>query len=129
MSTLVKMLFLIPSAMFLLAPVTAFCLEAKNALPIIELLQSGSAMISSDKKSIVDENGDIIAKETSNTIEKKSMVVDPNPLEVGKEALANTPKVIFCNKKCGMIEKHCYQDTEGNIVCVNICEKEVLICD
>ncbi|WP_026841468.1 hypothetical protein [Citrifermentans bremense] len=132
MTTLTRNLFFFLITCFLLGPFTAWAAEPhKEIPPIVDMLQGGSAKPSSDKKYIVNDKGEIIAKETANSYKKESASETAVTLasEPGKEGVPAAPKVVFCNKKCGLIQKRCYTDSDGNIVCINNCEKELMICD
>lgn len=132
MTTLTQNVIFFLITCFLLGPVTALAAEPhKEIPPIVDMLQGGGAKLSSDKKYIVNDKGEIIAKETVNSYKKKSASEAAMTLaaEPGKEGAPAAPTVVFCNKKCGLIQKHCYTDNDGNIVCINNCEKELMICD
>ena len=121
--------FLISAAVLLLVPVDGFSAEAKRpSPPMVQMLQEGKAKLSSDYKNIVDDKGSSLAKETSNIIQKKEPTAISSDLV--KDSTAPPPtQVIFCNKKCAIISKHCYIDDTGNIVCLNVCEREALVCE
>lgn len=114
-----------------LIPVRSFAMDVKKEIiPIVQKLQQGNAKISPDKKSIIDENGHIIGKETSNLDLNKYKPKSPqNPFETAKDDSPPPPQLFTCTRKCGMITKHCYLDDNENAVCINICDKESLICE
>jgi hypothetical protein len=115
----------------ILIPHTAFSFDVKKeVLPIIQKLQEGKAKLSMDKKSIVDEEGHIIAKESANLdLNKYKTQPVKNPFEAAKDDSPPQPQLFTCNRKCGLITKHCYLDENENAVCINICDKESLICE
>lgn len=123
-----KFAILISSAFFLTVPINGFCAEARRPNPpMVQMLQEGTAKLSPDYKSIIDDKGASVAKETSSTVQKK--VTTTLSSDFVKDSTAPPPPmVIFCNKKCAIISKHCYVDETGNIVCLNVCEKEALVC-
>ncbi len=129
MSVSTKLLYLIIIAIFLMSPATGNCMDVhKEVIPLIQMLQAGKAKISADKKSIIDENGHIVGKETENVNLPKPKPV-ANPADVNKENAPPAPQLFFCTKKCAMISKHCYKDENENVVCINECDKESLICE
>jgi hypothetical protein len=123
-----KFAILIMSAFFLTVPIDGFCVEARRPNPpMVQMLQEGKAKLSPDYKSIVDDKGNSVAKETSSTIQKKESTALSSDT-VKDPSAPPPPMVIFCNKKCAIVSKHCYIDETGNIVCLNVCEKEALVC-
>ena len=124
-------LLIIMAAILSTMPVNGFSMEAKKEpIPIIQKLQEGKANISPDKKSIIDEEGHIIGKVTpSLDMEKYKPKAILNPFEAAKDDSPPPPQLFTCTRKCGMITKHCYLDDFENAVCINICDKESLICE
>lgn len=121
--------FTILAALLLAVPSTGFCMNMKReTIPLVEMLQKGKATLSSDKKSIIDEKGGVIAKETANTVSIKPKPAE-NPADSGKDSSTPAPKMFTCNKKCAIFVKHCYMDENENIVCINVCDREALICE
>ncbi len=130
MSNLYKSLTAIVTAGLLMVPVTGFCMDIKKELiPLIQMLQQGKAKISPDKKNILDENGHIIGKETTNLTLPKAKPAVANPSDSEKDTSPPAPQLFYCSKKCAMISRHCYTDENENIVCINECDKESLICE
>ncbi|QXE85630.1 hypothetical protein KP003_14720 [Geomonas nitrogeniifigens] len=126
---------LILLAIFFAVPAVGLCEPPKDRIAIIEQLQSGKAKVSFDKKSIVDESGEALAKETTNAVQKPLPLPEPVLPDLAATGTSSEtpapkpPKIVFCNRKCGFIEKRCYLDNEGNTICINTCEKESLICE
>mgnify|MGYP001580076506 CR=1 FL=1 len=121
--------FTISAILLLTVPSTGYCMNIKReTIPLVDMLQSGKAALSSDKKNILDENGHIVAKETANTA-----VIKPKPVakteDSAKDNSPPAPQLFICNKRCAMFVKHCYMDENENIVCINVCDKESLICE
>jgi hypothetical protein len=116
-------------AVFLMVPFNGYCMDIKReTIPIIILLQEGKAKISPDNKSILDETGNIIGKEASNTtINRPKPTV--NAADTAREGSSPSPQIFYCNKKCAIITKHCYKDDNDNVICLNVCDKEALICE
>jgi hypothetical protein len=130
MRTFHNLLFSISAILLLTVPSTGFCMNIKKeTIPLIEMLQNGTAKVSSDKKNIIDDKGNFIAKETANTIQIKPKQSPANPTDSQKDNSTPTPLMFTCNKKCAIIAKHCYIDENENIVCINVCDKEALICE
>ncbi len=119
------------AASSLWTPCCSYGMDLKReVLPLIEMLQAGKAKVSPDKKSIIDENGHIIGKEAATLdLNKYKPKTPQNPFETAKDNSPPTPQLFTCTKKCGMITKHCYLDENENAVCINICDKESLICE
>ncbi|HEX9024481.1 MAG TPA: hypothetical protein VF799_11650 [Geobacteraceae bacterium] len=112
-----------------MSPATGNCMDVhKQAIPLVEMLQAGKAKISPDKKSIVDENSHIVGKETDNMNLPKPQP-PASPADTSKENAPPAPQLFLCARKCAMISKHCYTDENQNIVCINECDKESLICE
>ncbi len=115
------------------APINAYSMDVKRELvPLVEMLQEGKARISPDKKSIIDENGHIIGKESTNLDMKKYQAPQNpllNPTETAKDNAPPPPQLFICTKKCAMITRHCYLDENENAVCISVCDKESLICN
>jgi hypothetical protein len=124
-----KLTIILSAILLLTVPSTGFCMNLKKeTIPLVEMLQKGTAKVSTDKKNIIDEKGNFIAKETANTVQiKPKQIVDPNDTQ--KDSSTPTPLMFTCNKKCAIIVKHCYMDEAENIVCINTCDKEALICE
>jgi hypothetical protein len=125
------LLFIIIAAIISTIPIKGFSMEIKReAIPIVQKLQEGKAKISPDKKSIIDEEGHIIGKETP-TLDMNKYKAKPtqNPFEAAKDDSPPPPQMFICTRKCGMITKRCYLDENENAVCINICDKESLICE
>jgi len=124
-------LLIIMAAILSTMPVNGFSMEAKKEpIPIIQKLQEGKAKISPDKKSIIDEEGHIIGKVTPTLdMEKYKPKAILNPFEAAKDDSPPPPLLFTCTRKCGMITRHCYLDDFENAVCINICDKESLICE
>lgn len=126
-----KLTFIISAILLLTVPSAGFCMNIKReTIPLVEMLQGGKAAVSSDKKNILDENGHIVAKETANTA-----VIKPKPGAKTEDSARDkdnsppAPQLFICNKRCAMFVKHCYMDENENIVCINVCDKESLICE
>ncbi len=129
MARLIRFMFLVIITGIFAAASNGFCMDLKKeTIPIIEKLQDGKAKISPDKKSIIDENGHIIGKETENINPPKNKPV-ANPADTAKDSSPPAPQLIFCSKKCAIITKHCYKDESENVVCINSCDRESLICE
>ena len=124
-------LLFIMAAIISMIPINGFSMEAKKEpLPIVQKLQEGKAKISPDKKSIIDEEGHIIGKVTPTLdMEKYKPKPTQNPFEAAKDDSPPPPQMFTCTRKCGMITKRCYLDDKENAVCINICDKESLICE
>jgi len=124
-------LLIIMAVTLSMMPVNGFSMEAKKEpIPIVQKLQEGKAKISPDKKSIIDEEGHIIGKVTpSLDMEKYKPKPTQNPFEAAKDDSPPPPQMFTCTRKCGMITKRCYLDDNENAVCINICDKESLICE
>lgn len=131
MSTSKATPLIIVAAILSMIPVNSFAMEIKReAIPIIQKLQEGKAKISPDKKSIIDEEGHIIGKVTANLdLTKYKPKSTQNPFEAAKDDSPPPPQMFTCTRKCGMITKQCYLDDNENAVCINICDKESLICE
>jgi hypothetical protein len=130
MRALENLTFIISVILLMSVPSTGFCMNIKKeTIPLIEMMQNGTAKISSDKKNIIDDKGKFIAKETANTIQLKPKPSQPNPAETQQDNSTPTPLMFTCNKKCAIVVKHCYIDENENIVCINTCDKEALICE
>jgi hypothetical protein len=119
------------AAILAIIPVNGFSMDIKReVLPIVQKLQEGKAKISPDKKSIIDEEGHIIGKETVNLdLNKYKPKSTQNSFEAAKDDSPPPPQMFTCTRKCGMITKRCYLDDFENAVCINICDKESLICE
>jgi len=129
MQTIQNLTFIILAILLLTIPSTGFCMNIKReTIPLIEMLQNGTAKVSTDKKNIIDDKGNFIAKETANTIQIKPKQIT-NPTDTQKDSSAPTPLMFTCNRKCAIVVKHCYMDENENIVCINTCDKEALICE
>jgi hypothetical protein len=124
-------LLIIMAAIISMIPINGFSMEIKReAIPIVQKLQEGKAKISPDKKSIIDEEGHIIGKESQNLdLNKYKPKAAQNPYETAKDDSPPPPQMFICTRKCGMITKRCYLDDNENAVCINICDKESLICE
>jgi hypothetical protein len=124
-------LLFIMAAIISMIPIKGFSMEIKReAIPIVQKLQEGKAKISPDKKSIIDEEGHIIGKESQNLdVNKYKPKPTQNPYEAAKDDSPPPPQMFICTRKCGMITKRCYLDDNENAVCINICDKESLICE
>lgn len=114
---------------FMLFPMT--CLAAGNkasTIPLVEMLQQNKAKISTDQKSIIDLKGEVLANQTPTPVLKKR---DPMNavLDAAKDKDAKTTLIVNCNKKCAMVTRHCYLDDIGNTICLNVCDKESLVCE
>ena len=126
MCNLKKSALLIATMALIFVPACCFSAENKIlTIPLVEMLQGGKAKISSDKKSIIDDKGDIVAKQTPPPVIKEKSS-DIFPTGAAKD---NTTFVVNCNKKCAMITRQCYLDDLGNVVCMNVCDKEMLVCE
>jgi hypothetical protein len=127
----IRSTLLVLVATAILYPHTASSFDVKKeVLPIIQKLQEGKAKLSFDKKSIVDEEGHIIAKESANLdMNKYKTQPAKNPFEAAKDDSPPQPQLFTCNRKCGIVTKHCYVDENENAVCINVCDKESLICE
>ena len=123
--------FIILAAILSIMPVNCFSMDSKKEpIPIVQKLQDGNAKVSPDKKSIIDEEGHIIGKVTSNLdLNKYKPKPAQNPFEAAKDDSPPQPQLFNCTRKCGMITKHCYLDDNENAVCINVCDKESLICE
>ncbi len=129
MSVSAKLPYLTIIAIFLMSPATGNCMDIhKEAIPLVQMLQAGKAKISPDKKNIIDENGHIVGKETDNVNLPKAPPPAP-PADSSKENAPPVPQLFLCTKKCAMISRHCYTDENQNVVCINVCDREALICD
>jgi len=129
MRTFQNLAFIISAILLLTVPSTGFSMNIKKeTIPLIEMLQSGTAKVTTDKKNIIDDKGNFIAKETANTIQNKPKQSE-GPADTQKDSPAPTPQMFTCNKKCAIVVKHCYMDENENIVCINTCDKEALICE
>jgi hypothetical protein len=129
MQTIQNLTFIILAILLLAIPSTGFCMNIKReTIPLIEMLQNGTAKVSTDKKNIIDEKGHSIAKETVNTIQIKPKQ-SVNPTDTQLDSSTPTPLMFTCNRKCAIVAKHCYMDENENIVCINVCDKESLICE
>ncbi len=128
---LAKISLIIFAAIILFAPIKAFSMDIKKeVLPIIEKLREGKAQLSQDKKSIVDENGHIIGKETHDLdLNKYKPKPTQNPFEAAKDDSPPQPQLFNCTRKCGVITRHCYLDDNENAICISVCDKESLICE
>ena len=118
------------TTVFVLAfvPTCCFSAEPLKVVPsLIQKLVDGSAKISTNKKSIVDEKGEIIAKEAS-SLKETVKKANGNP-SVSDGKTPPTPMVVTCNYKCAIITKRCYEDANGNGACINACDKQVLLCE
>ncbi|GFO69694.1 hypothetical protein GMLC_32730 [Geomonas limicola] len=112
-----------------LGPINCFAAGNKiNMIPLVEMLQQNKAKISTDKKSIIDLKGEVLAKQTPPPVMKKR---DPSAaIEFGnKDKDANVTMIVNCYKKCAMVTRQCYLDDIGNTICLNVCDKEGLVCE
>jgi hypothetical protein len=129
MHTFQKLTFILSAMLLLTVPSTGFSMNIKKeTIPLIEMLQNGTAKVSTDKKNIIDDKGNFIAKETANTVQIKPKQVS-NPTDTQSDSSTPAPLMFTCNKKCAIVVKHCYMDENENIVCINTCDKEALICE
>ncbi len=116
-------------AAIVLLPFTGYCMDMRReVIPIIQMLQEGKAKISADKKSIIDENGHIVGNETTDLTLPTPKPAANSP-DTAKENTPPPPQLFHCSKKCAVISRHCYKDENQNIVCINTCDKESLICE
>jgi hypothetical protein len=124
-----KIVFLISAAVLSTVPLDGFCADPRRPNPpMVQMLQEGKGKLSPDYKNIIDEKGNKVAKETSNTVKKPESTASSD--YVVKDASAPPPPmVVFCNKKCAILTRHCYLDEVGNTVCLNVCEREALVCE
>jgi hypothetical protein len=106
------------------------------SVPLIEMMQEGKAKVSPDKKTIIDDKGKFVAKETSQPKPAEKKLVNEYLTETGErnpdddKRIPDYEKYYFtCNYKCAIMVKKCYQDDVGYKICVNICDKESFICD
>ena len=73
MRTFQNLTFIISAILLLTVPSTGFCMNIKKeTIPLLEMLQNGTAKVTTDKKNIIDDKGNFIAKETSNTAPKQT---------------------------------------------------------
>ena len=129
MPTFQNLASIILAILLLTVPSTGFCMNIKKeTIPLIEMLQSGTAKVTTDKKNIIDDKGNFIAKETANTLQNKPKQ-SASPADTQKDSPTPAPLMFTCNKKCAIVVKHCYMDENENIVCINTCDKEALICE
>src|SRR5512137_2454181 len=111
-------LLIIVAAIISMIPINGFSMEIKReAIPIVQKLQEGKAKISPDRKSIIDEDGHIIGKE-SQSLDLNKYKAKPiqNPYEAAKDDSPPPPQMFTCTRKCGMITKRCYLDDSENAV-------------
>jgi hypothetical protein len=100
-----------------------------TSVPLVRMLQEGKVNLSPDRKSIIDENGHIVAKQTSPPVSPPAAqikILDKNTAETGKE---KGPLKVNCDRKCAIMSRQCYMDDIGNVVCLNICDKEIFVCE
>lgn len=123
-----RITLLVAAFVFSIIPARGFSAELKKTTENLVLkLQNGKAKISLNKKSILDENDNIVASETSPPkADNKTSGASITPNKSGSTA---PPDVVNCSFKCSIITRHCYADSYGSIVCINICDKETLRCD
>jgi hypothetical protein len=111
-----KLTFLILTVTVVSIPIRGFCLEGQSSSsPVLQILREGKATLSIDKKSILDEQGKIIASQI------------PSPVKKGSSSGSKTTPI--CNSVCAIIEKQCYADINGSVLCINVCKKEQFKCE
>lgn len=130
MRPLKNVTLLIAAALVLIVPDLGFCAREKmeELVPIIQLVRDGKAKPSPDFRNIIDEKGNIVAKQTALPVEKKDKPFAGAP-DGAKDAASGQQKVLTCSTKCAITTRKCYADDSGYIFCMNICEKELLICE
>lgn len=124
-----KTTLLIAALVFSIIPARGFSAELKKTTEnLVQKLQNGKAKISLNKKSILDENDNIVASETSppKADNKTSGAGSITPNKSGSTAPAD---LVNCSFKCSITTRHCYADSYGSIVCINMCDKETLRCE
>src|SRR5690348_2228599 len=92
---------------------------AERTIPhIVEIVKDGTATLSANKKTLVDEKGTVVAKEVDPATVKPP-APDPTKLALGiQEAQAIT----VCNYRCAILTKRCFADDTGAVVCINFCD-------
>lgn len=127
----IKTRLILLATIFTMIPFQSFSMDVKKeVVPIVQKLQDGTAKVSPNQKSIIDEEGHIIGKETTNLdMNKYKPKPAQNPFEAAKDDSPPAPQLFTCTRKCGMITRHCYLDENENAVCINVCDKESLICE
>jgi len=124
MSFMNKLLSYGAASLIVMVPVSALSAEIKITPPLIELLQDGRAKLSPDKKVILDEKGDIVARQKSPAGQENSFAKSPD-----KAAPVAAERPYVCTPQCAIWVKYCYTDPKDFEVCINSCEKELLQCE
>lgn len=127
---------LLPAAVMM---IPGYCFGAERPQidpPAVQMLKQGTAKISNDAKSLVDDKGRTLAKSAPPPKETDyEDNVDPylealysKSIPGEKEGAPPKKSVYTCSRKCAIMEKKCFADDTGNSICVNVCERENLVC-
>jgi hypothetical protein len=107
----------VPASIILAAPVLALAMD-KTIPGIVDSIKEGSVTVSPNKKTLVDAKGKVAATE-----------IDPKTLGKKEDGKDGPVIVATCNYRCAMITRRCFIDEGKNVVCINYCDKQSLVCE
>lgn len=134
MNVVSKLTLIVLALLLLLVPVYGFCEEGSSGTPsLIQILEQGKARLSSDKKSILDEKGNVIATQISPPVQdKKAIKTDSTTVNTSTTTVSGSTTTVsnapICYTKCVKWGKQCFVDYQAHVVCIRVCDEEKIVC-
>lgn len=127
---------IVSSTLSFMASASCHAEERRQAPLLVQMLKEGTAKVSPDATSILDAKGRSVAKPVPlPTAADYEGNYDP-VFEAQYQKLVPTADkppqrkfVYTCSTKCAVLEKQCYGEEGGNIICMNLCRSERVVCE